>query len=96
MIYIIEHLKCGFQKQQSDKGNESLQPTTPPNTACTRRWGLPLRGVPYFRVFSLGLSARTGWLRVFYAPTCACGKMQAGRVHTRPSAMLRERKPLGG
>ena len=35
-------------------------------------------------------------LRVLSAPTCACGKVQASRVHARPSAMLRERKPLGG
>ena len=51
-----------------------------PNTACTGRWGLPLRGVRHLRQAFF-------WLRVFSAPNI---------VHAHPSASNASRWAAAG
>ena len=50
-----------YANRRDDSKYDPVDKKNPPNTECTGRWGLPLRGVPHLRqaVF---------WLRVFPAP----------------------------
>jgi len=48
---------------------------------------LPRPIAAIFKHFSLDSPPPSaGWLRVYTAPTCACGKVQATRLYARPPA----------